>query len=374
MTEVMQTAWGNPSCAAPARRDRPRVTSTPRAARMLAALGDRGRQAATSCGRAAAASPTRSRCSAPRARTPGAIVISTLEHPAISTLADRLAAEGREVVRVAPGRDGVARSRRGRATRPRAPASSRSSWCRTRSASSSRSPRSPPRFAPSRPTRPHPRRRRAGARQGRARRRRRSASTRSRSPATSCTAPRAPARCGSRSRRRIEPLWVGGGQQKGLRGGTQDAPGAAGLGLAAERAVASLATARTRWLELAGRVTRILDRARRRSSASSCPTPARAAHPRARHRGRSCERAAHRARRAAASTSRRARRAPTATSKASPALEAIGLPADHGMVRLSFALDTTARRRRAPRRRSSPTSRSSCARRASDGNAQTSSA
>jgi cysteine desulfurase len=28
-------------------------------------------------------------------------------------------------------------------------------------------------------------------------------------------------------------------------------------------------------------------------------------------------------------------------SKASPVLEAIGLPADHGMVRLSFALDTT---------------------------------
>jgi cysteine desulfurase len=53
----------------------------------------------------------------------------------------------------------------------------------------------------------------------------------------------------------LEPLWVGGGQQGGLRGGTQDAPGAAGLGLAAERAVAALPHARTRWLELAARIT-----------------------------------------------------------------------------------------------------------------------
>src|SRR5690606_32552024 len=37
----------------------------------------------------------------------GRIVISTLEHPAIATLADRLAAEGRDVVRVAPGPGGV---------------------------------------------------------------------------------------------------------------------------------------------------------------------------------------------------------------------------------------------------------------------------
>jgi len=57
---------------------------------------------------------------------------------------------------------------------------------------------------------------------------------------------------------RIEPLWVGGGQQGGLRGGTQDAPGAAGLGLAAERAVAQLARARARWLEHAQQVLSIL--------------------------------------------------------------------------------------------------------------------
>src|SRR5678815_237931 len=53
----------------------------------------------------------------------------------------------------------------------------------------------------------------------------------------------------------LEPLWIGGGQQRGLRGGTQDAPGAAGLGFAAERATQALPTARARWLELAGRIT-----------------------------------------------------------------------------------------------------------------------
>jgi len=37
----------------------------------------------------------------------------------------------------------------------------------------------------------------------------------------------------------LEPLWVGGGQQGGLRGGTQDAPGATGVGFAAERAIAA---------------------------------------------------------------------------------------------------------------------------------------
>ena len=52
----------------------------------------------------------------------------------------------------------------------------------------------------------------------------------------------------------VEPLWVGGGHQGGLRGGTQDAPGAAGMGLAAEQAVQRMSTARMRWLELAGLV------------------------------------------------------------------------------------------------------------------------
>ena len=60
----------------------------------------------------------------------------------------------------------------------------------------------------------------------------------------------------------VEPLWVGGGQQRGMRGGTQDAPGTAGLGLAATQAASTLSRARTKWLELANIVTTRLDAAK----------------------------------------------------------------------------------------------------------------
>src|SRR6478752_6747274 len=63
MTEVMRTAWGNPSSSHP-----------------------QGAAARTHA---------------------GTIVISTVEHAAISTLADRLSAEGRRVIRVAAGAGGV---------------------------------------------------------------------------------------------------------------------------------------------------------------------------------------------------------------------------------------------------------------------------
>ncbi|HEX3478668.1 MAG TPA: aminotransferase class V-fold PLP-dependent enzyme, partial [Kofleriaceae bacterium] len=140
----------------------------------------------------------------------------------------------------------------------------------------------------------------------------------------------------------LEPLWVGGGQQAGLRGGTQDAPGAAGLGLAAERAVAALPAARARWLELAGRVTARL-RDRGVAFHQLVPDPRRAPHilalglagvpaPALRtvlasrgvyiSTGSACaERDGH--------------------GRPSPALVAIGLPPDTGMCRLSFGLDTS---------------------------------
>ena len=46
---------------------------------------------------------------------------------------------------------------------------------------------------------------------------------------------------------RVRPLWSGGGQQGGLRSGTQDAPGASGLALACARAVAGRTDAARRW-------------------------------------------------------------------------------------------------------------------------------
>jgi cysteine desulfurase len=141
----------------------------------------------------------------------------------------------------------------------------------------------------------------------------------------------------------LEPLWVGGGQQRGLRGGTQDAPGAAGLGLAAEHAVATLAESRAGWLELAARITahltergvafRQLVPDQRRSPhilALGFPgVPATALRTVLASRGvyistgSACaERDGH--------------------GKPSPVLLAIGLPPDAGMCRLSFGRDTTA--------------------------------
>jgi cysteine desulfurase len=128
-----------------------------------------------------------------------------------------------------------------------------------------------------------------------------------------------------------------------MRGGTQDAPGAAGLGLAAERAVAALPEARARWLELAERITgRLRDRGvafhqlvpdHRRSphilalGLAGVPAPALRTVLASRgiyiSTGSACaERDGH--------------------GKPSPVLVAIGLPPDTGMCRLSFGHDTTA--------------------------------
>jgi cysteine desulfurase len=49
---------------------------------------------------------------------------------------------------------------------------------------------------------------------------------------------------------RLQPLWAGGGQQKGVRSGTENVPGIAGFGEAARLAVAALDDQRARWAEL----------------------------------------------------------------------------------------------------------------------------
>jgi cysteine desulfurase len=58
---------------------------------------------------------------------------------------------------------------------------------------------------------------------------------------------------------RIEPLWRGGGQQGGLRPGSEDAPAAAAFAIAAERAVGGLAEAAVRWEAMRQAVGRALD-------------------------------------------------------------------------------------------------------------------
>jgi len=141
----------------------------------------------------------------------------------------------------------------------------------------------------------------------------------------------------------LEPLWVGGGQQGGLRGGTQDAPGATGLGLAAERAIAALPEARTRWLAFAARVTAQLTE-RKVAFRQLVPDALRSPHilalgisgvPASALRTVLASRGVY-----ISTGSACAER--DGHGKPSPVLVAIGLPPDAGMCRLSFGLDTTA--------------------------------
>src|ERR1043165_2332394 len=101
MTEVMRTAWGNPSSSHPQGAAARTHLDTART-RMLTALGDRdgkhGDLVSTS-----GCSESNALAVFGAAQThPGSIIISTLEHPAVSTLADKLATDGRAVHRVSP--------------------------------------------------------------------------------------------------------------------------------------------------------------------------------------------------------------------------------------------------------------------------------
>src|SRR4029079_17511430 len=88
MTEVMRTAWGNPSSQHPQGAAARAHLETART-RLLAALADRGIGDiiwTSGCSEATALAVL----GAMHART-GPLVTSTLEHPAVATVADRLA-------------------------------------------------------------------------------------------------------------------------------------------------------------------------------------------------------------------------------------------------------------------------------------------
>ena len=336
MTEVMRTAWGNPSASHPQGAAARGFIDTART-RLLAALGDRGIGDlvwTSGCSEANALAVLGA------ARThEGSIVISTLEHPAITTLADRLEAEGRRVVRVAPGPGGtldpdeMAAAAKGAGVvaflgvqneigvvQPVAPIAQA-----VRAA------------APG--AHVH-----LDAAQALGKIVLDVAQLGVDSIAIAGHKLHGPKGAGAlwlRSGARIEPLWVGGGQQHGMRGGTQDAPGAAGLGLAAERAAQALTTARATWLLHAARVTGALE-ARGIAFRQLVPDHRRAPHilalgiagvPAGALRNVLASRGVYISTGSACSSE---------GVKASPTLAAIGLPEDHGMVRLSFALDTTA--------------------------------
>ncbi len=337
MTEVMRTAWGNPSAQHP-QGAAARTQIEAARGRLLAALGDpsgsKGDIVWTSgCTEADALAVL----GAARVRA-GGVVVSSIEHPAVSASAARLGDGGRTVVEVAPGPDGVldpdtvAAAAVGAAVVAIVMVQNEIGIVQPVTAI-------------------------AGA-------------VRRRSPdchihvdaaqafgkvpldVTAIGAdsvalaghklhgPKGSGALWLRTGATLEPLWVGGGQQKGLRGGTQDAPGAAGFGLAAERAIAAMPAARTRWLELAGRVTAVLD-ARGLTYRQLVPDQRRAPHilalgipgvPASALRTVLSSRGVYVSTGSACAEK---------DSKPSAVLTAIGLASDVGMVRLSFGLDTT---------------------------------
>jgi cysteine desulfurase len=336
MTEVMRTAWGNASAAHPQGAAARGVIDTART-RMLAALGDKG---IGDIVWTSGCSESNALAVLGAARThEGAIVISTLEHPAITTLADRLAAEGRTVVKVAPGKDGVldpeemARAANGAGVVAFLGVQNEIGVVQP-VAAIAQAVRA---VAPT-----------AHIHLDAAQALGKIALDVNQLAVDSIAiaghklhGPKGTGALWLRSTAHIEPLWVGGGQQKGMRGGTQDAPGAAGLGLAAERASSALATARARWLELASIVTSTLTE-RGVAFRQLVPDLRRSPHilalgiagvPAGALRNVLASRGVYISTGSACSAE---------GMKASPALAAIGLPEDTGMVRLSFALDTTA--------------------------------
>src|SRR6185503_17881584 len=107
MTEVMRTAWGNPSAQHPqGAAARGHIETAKK--RMLEALGDRVTGGIGDVVWTSGCSESNALAVLGAARVkPGRIVISTFEHPATSTLTERLASEGRDVVRIAPDKNGV---------------------------------------------------------------------------------------------------------------------------------------------------------------------------------------------------------------------------------------------------------------------------
>jgi cysteine desulfurase len=346
MTEVMRTAWGNPSSQHPqgaAARDH--IATARR--RLLAALGDPGggpggsAQAigdivwTSGCTEA----DTLAVLGAARTRA-GAIVSSSIEHAAVATLAARLG-ESRPAIQVDPGRDGVldpdavARAADGAAVVAIVMVQNEIGTVQPVGAIA----RAVRRVNPG--CHIH-----IDAAQAFGKVAIDVAAIGADSLALAAHKLHGPKGVGAlwlRTGAALEPLWVGGGQQAGLRGGTQDAPGAAGMGLAAERAAAALPAARARWLELAGRVTARL-RERGVAFHQLVPDQRRAPHilalglagvPAAALRTVLASRGVY-----ISTGSACAER--DGHGKPSPVLLAIGLPPDAGMCRLSFGLDTTA--------------------------------
>lgn len=341
MTEVMRTAWGNPSAAHPQGAAARAHIETARA-RLLAALGDpRGTIGEVVWTSGCTEADALAVLGAAQVR-PGTIVVSSIEHPAVGATAARLG-RGRAVIEVAPGRDGVLDPEAvGEAARDAGvvaivmvqneigvvqPVAAIVEAVRRRAPNAHVHIDAAQAFG------------KVALDVG---------AIGADSVAIAGHKLHGPKGTGAlwlRAGVPLEPLWVGGGQQHGLRAGTQDAPGAAGLGLAAERAIAAMPAARARWLELASRVTEVLSE-RRVPHAQLVPDQRRAPHilalgipgvPASALRTVLASRGVY----VSAGSACAERASDGKETRPSAVLAAIGLAAEVGMVRLSFGLDTT---------------------------------
>ena len=335
VTEVMRTAWGNPSSQHPQGAAARGHLDTARQ-RLLTALGDKDATGdiiwTSGCSEANALAVLGA------ARTHrGAIVISTLEHAAISTLADRLALEGRAVVRVAPGRDGVlepeevARAAEGAGVVSVIAVQSEIGVVQPIAAI----------IAAVRARAPHAHLHIDAAQAlGKITLDVASGADSLSLAGHKLHAPKGVGALWLKQTATIEPLWIGGGQQRGMRGGTQDAPSAAALGLAAERAVRALPSQRARWLELAAQLLATLE-ARNVTVRQLVPDHRRAPHILALAVPRTPATALRNVLASRGVYVSTGSACANGDAKASPVLTAIGLPEADGMLRLSFGHDTT---------------------------------
>lgn len=336
MTEVMRTAWGNPSAQHPQGAAARGHIETARR-RLLAALGDDGAIGDVVWTSGCTEADALAVLGAARVK-PGAVVTSAIEHAAVTSLAQRLGDE--RVVVVAPGPDGVIHpAAMARAAEDAAvvaivlvqnelgviqPVAEIAAAVRAAS------------------PRCHIH---VDAAQAFGKLPIDVAALGVDSIALAAHKLHGPKGIGALWLRRgaeLAPLWVGGGQQRGLRGGTQDAPGAAAFGLAAERAVAALPAEAARWRDLAARITAVLA-ARGVAHTQLVPEALRSPHilalgiagvPASALRTVASSRGLY--------LSTGSSCASQDSHGPSPILVAIGLPEDAGMCRLSFGHDTTA--------------------------------
>ncbi len=337
MTEVMRTAWGNPSAAHPQGAAARAFIETART-RLLGAFGDKGTGDivwTSGCTEADALAVL----GAARTRASGSIVLTSIEHPAVSAAAKNLETAGREVVHVVPDGRGVidpdafAAACRDAAIAAIVMVQNEIGVVQPVAAIATAIRAINPRCHIH-----------VDAAQAFGKVALDVSSLDVDSIAIAGHKFHGPKGTGALWLRKgvaLEPLWVGGGQQGGLRGGTQDAPGAAGLGLAAEHAIQQLTHARTRWLELSQSVLARLA-TRQVAVRQVIPDQRRSPHilalafqgvPAGALRTVLSSRGVY-----LSTGSSCAER----DAKPSAVLESIGLPADTGMGRLSFGLDTTA--------------------------------